>query len=111
MQFRIREGSGGTGQYRGGDGIVRELLFLDSMTASILSNRRRVPPPGLAGGEDGQRGRNYLRRSSGRIEELTATAEVELEPGDHFIIETPGGGGFGQVTRLDTKVAQNQPSD
>ncbi len=100
-QFRIREGTGGTGLHRGGDGVIREIRFLEAMEAAILSNRRRVSPTGLCGGGDGQPGRNYLIRSSGQEEELGATAEVKLVPGDRFVIETPGGGGYGQAKHRD----------
>jgi 5-oxoprolinase (ATP-hydrolysing) len=100
-QFKIRRGSGGTGLHNGGDGVIRELRFLEAMDAAILSNRRRIAPTGICGGGDGQVGRNYLIRSSGRIEELGATAEVKLAPGDRFVIETPGGGGYGEEVRRD----------
>ena len=96
-KFRIREGSGGDGQHKGGDGVIREIRFLESMAAAILSNRRRVAPRGLKGGGDGLPGRNFLIRASGEIEELGATAEVALEAGDRFVIETPGGGGYGEA--------------
>jgi len=95
-RFTIRRGSGGAGRWRGGDGVVREIEFLEPMHAAILSNRRRVAPAGLAGGSPGACGRNYVRRADGRIEELTATASVELAAGDRFVIETPGGGGYGR---------------
>jgi 5-oxoprolinase (ATP-hydrolysing) len=98
-RFAIRRGSGGAGRWRGGDGIVRELEFLEPMHAAILSNRRRVPPFGLAGGGDGQPGRNYVVRASGEVEPLAATAEVELAPGDRFVVETPGGGAYGYPPR------------
>ena len=94
-QFRIREGSGGSGLHRGGDGVVREIRFLEPMASAILSNRRRVPPRGLNGGKDGRPGRNYLIRVTGYVEELGATAEVELREGDRFVIQTPGGAGYG----------------
>ncbi len=94
-RFAIRRGSGGTGRWRGGDGVVREILFLEPMQAAILSNRRRVAPAGLAGGSPGACGRNYVLRTDGRREELGATAAVELNAGDRFVIETPGGGGYG----------------
>jgi len=100
-QFKIRRGSGGTGLHNGGDGVIRELRFLEAMDAAILSNRRRIAPAGICGGGDGQVGRNYLIRSSGRIEELSATAEVKLAPGDRFVIETPGGGGYGKKVHQD----------
>jgi 5-oxoprolinase (ATP-hydrolysing) len=94
-RFGIRRGSGGAGKWQGGDGVVREVEFLEPMHAAILSNRRRVPPAGLAGGSPGACGRNYVLRADGRIEELPATAAVELAAGDRFVIETPGGGGYG----------------
>jgi 5-oxoprolinase (ATP-hydrolysing) len=93
--FAIRRGSGGAGRWRGGDGVVREIEFLEPMQAAILSNRRRVPPAGLAGGAAGACGRNYVVRADGRREELAATAVVGLAAGDRFVIETPGGGGYG----------------
>lgn len=96
--FAIRRGSGGEGAHRGGDGVVRRLKFLEPMTAGILSNRRRVPPFGLAGGENGLPGRNSVERADGSIEVLSGTARVEMAPGDIFVIETPGGGGYGRKT-------------
>jgi len=95
-RFAIRAGSGGQGRCRGGNGVVREVRFRSPMTAAILSNRRRVPPFGLRGGGPGQLGKNWVRRASGAVEYLTATATVAMEPGDVFVIETPGGGGFGK---------------
>jgi len=94
-RFAIRRGSGGRGRHHGGDGIVRDIEFREPMQAAILANRRRVPPFGLRGGEPGRCGRNYVVRADGRIEELPATAAVELAAGDRFVIETPGGGGYG----------------
>ncbi len=93
--FCIRHGSGGAGRHRGGDGVVRRLRFRRPMTAAILSNRRRVAPFGLAGGEDGRAGRNRVERADGRVEELPSTARVDMAEGDVMVIETPGGGGFG----------------
>ncbi|MGQ0663378.1 MAG: hydantoinase B/oxoprolinase family protein [Pseudomonadota bacterium] len=92
--FAIRRGSGGKGRWRGGDGVVRRIRFRDKMTAAILANRRRVPPFGLAGGHPGAPGRNWVEHTSGRVE-LGATGRIEVGPGDVFVIETPGGGGFG----------------
>jgi 5-oxoprolinase (ATP-hydrolysing) len=94
-RFAIRRGSGGAGRWRGGDGIVREIEFLEPMQAAILANRRRTAPFGLNGGGAGACGRNYVLRADGRQEELGATAVVELTVGDRFVIETPGGGGYG----------------
>jgi 5-oxoprolinase (ATP-hydrolysing) len=91
--FEVRANSGGEGTYRGGNGVIRRVRFLETMTAGILSNHRRVAPAGLNGGGDGLVGRNYVERKDGKIEELGSTATVETNPGDVFVIETPGGGG------------------
>jgi 5-oxoprolinase (ATP-hydrolysing) len=93
--FAIRAGSGGAGAHRGGDGAVRRIRFLEPMEAGILSNRRHTAPFGLAGGSNGARGINRIERSDGSSEQLCATASVHMEPGDVFVIETPGGGGYG----------------
>jgi 5-oxoprolinase (ATP-hydrolysing) len=95
-QFAIRRGSGGPGRYKGGDGVVRAITFLEPMRANILADRRRVPPRGIAGGADAQPGRNWVERSDSSVEMLSATAYAEVEPGDRFVIETPGGGGYGE---------------
>ena len=100
-EFAIRRGSGGAGAYRGGDGAVRRVRFRQAMTAGILSNRRKVPPFGLAGGAPGACGRNAVERADGSTEELGATASVEMQRGDVFVIETPGGGGFGPAGEND----------
>ena len=93
--FAIRGGSGGAGATRGGDGAIRRVRFLQAMTAAILSGHRRVPPYGMAGGQPGQPGRNYVLRADGAIETLGACDETPMNAGDAFVIETPGGGGFG----------------
>ncbi len=93
--FGIRPGSGGAGRHRGGDGVVRQLRALEQLTATIVSSRREVAPFGLAGGEDGAVGRQWVERVDGSRLMLTGTDQVELEPGDLITIETPGGGGFG----------------
>ena len=95
-RFSIRRGSGGEGAHHGGDGVVREVTFLEPMSANILANRREVAPRGIMGGGDALPGRNWVERGDGRIEMLTATDAAEMEIGDRFIIETPGGGGFGR---------------
>ncbi len=95
--FAIRRGSGGAGKWRGGDGIVRRVRFLEAMTAAIVSGHRRVPPYGLAGGEPGAVGRNFVERAAGGIDELAGTDMAEMNPGDVFVIETPGGGGYGKA--------------
>jgi 5-oxoprolinase (ATP-hydrolysing) len=93
--YCIRAGSGGAGRWRGGDGGVRRIRFLEAMTASILSNGRRYGAFGLMGGESGATGENWVERADGRVERLGALAEVGMEPGDTFIVATPGGGGYG----------------
>jgi len=98
-RFEIRRGSGGRGRHHGGDGVIRQVRFRTPMTAAILSNRRRVPPFGLQGGEPGSLGRNSVRRVGGATEAVGATQTVEMAAGDVFVIETPGGGGFGGVQR------------
>src|SRR5690606_31149631 len=89
--FGIRRGSGGPGRWRGGDGATRQLRFREPVRASILSNRRRVPPFGLAGGGSGACGTNRVLRADGTVEELSGTATVDLAAGDALRIETPGG--------------------
>jgi 5-oxoprolinase (ATP-hydrolysing) len=93
--FAIRRGSGGQGRWRGGDGVVRRIRFREPMTAAILSNHRRTAPFGAAGGEAAQPGRNTVERTDGSVEALGATASTEMAAGDAFVIETPGGGGYG----------------
>ncbi len=95
--YAIRQGSGGAGQFTGGDGGVRRVEFLQKMTASILSNGRVHPAFGMAGGASGAVGINRVVRSDGRIEELKHIGQTEMQPGDVFEIHTPGGGGFGQA--------------
>ncbi len=94
-EFAIRRGSGGQGAHHGGDGVVRKVTFLEPMRANILANRRKVAPKGLSGGSDALPGRNWVERTDGSVEMLTATASAEMQVGDRFVIETPGGGGFG----------------
>jgi 5-oxoprolinase (ATP-hydrolysing) len=94
-EFSIRRGSGGAGRWRGGDGARRRIRFLDPMTAVIVSSRRNVAPFGLAGGADGAAGRQWVERTDGSRQSLTGTDRAELAPGDVFVIETPGGGGYG----------------
>ena len=93
--FAIRRGSGGGGRWPGGDGGVRRIRFLEPMTAGIVSGHRRVPPYGMAGGEPGACGRNYIERADGTSVELAGVAETAVGAGDVLVIETPGGGGYG----------------
>jgi 5-oxoprolinase (ATP-hydrolysing) len=94
--YAIRAGSGGAGRWRGGDGGVRRVRFLEPMTASILSNGRVVPAFGMAGGAPGALGINRVERADGRRETLAHIGSTEMAAGDVFVIETPGGGGFGE---------------
>jgi 5-oxoprolinase (ATP-hydrolysing) len=94
--FSIRKGSGGAGKFRGGDGIVRRVRFLEPMTAAILSNHRRIPPYGMAGGDPGKVGETYVIRTDGSREDLGGQGQTEMAVGDTFVIETPGGGGYGK---------------
>ncbi|PIF91012.1 5-oxoprolinase (ATP-hydrolysing) [Acidovorax sp. 62] len=93
--YEIRKGSGGAGQYKGGDGGIRRVRFLEPMTASILSNGRHHGAFGMAGGQPGAVGINKVVRSDGRVELLDHIGQVQMQPGDVFEVHTPGGGGFG----------------
>jgi 5-oxoprolinase (ATP-hydrolysing) len=95
--FEIRHGSGGRGRWRGGHGAVRRVRFLEPMTAAILSGHRLVAPHGMAGGEPGAPGRNYVLRADGGRTDLGPFDQTEMAAGDVFVIETPGGGGFGTI--------------
>ncbi|MGH8186253.1 MAG: hydantoinase B/oxoprolinase family protein, partial [Steroidobacteraceae bacterium] len=94
-EFRIRTGSGGRGRQRGGNGSIRRVRFLRPMTAVLLANHRTVAPFGLAGGEAGATGCNWIERVDGTTEHFGATHSAQMQPGDVFAIHTPGGGGFG----------------
>ncbi|MFI9820066.1 hydantoinase B/oxoprolinase family protein [Streptomyces sp. NPDC052013] len=94
-EFSVRRGSGGNGRWRGGDGAVRRIRFLEPMTVSTLSQHRRVPPYGMAGGEPGALGANRIHRADGTVTELAGSDSADVGPGDVLVIETPGGGGYG----------------
>ncbi len=94
-EFSIRSGSGGDGQFKGGDGIVRRLRFTEAMTVTTLSSHRKVPPHGANGGLPGMTGENSVERAEGTVLQLAGNDEVNLNPGDVFVMKTPGGGGFG----------------
>jgi 5-oxoprolinase (ATP-hydrolysing) len=96
-RYEIREGSGGAGRFAGGNGGTRVVRFLEPLTASILSNGRSTAAFGLAGGAPGEPGRNYVLRADGSIEALSHLGSVEMGRGDRFVIETPGGGGYGKA--------------
>ena len=94
--FGIRRGSGGPGRHSGGDGVVRHIRFLEPMTAAILASGRDVAPFGVGGGASGATGRNWVVRADGsRVELHSGFDQVEMEVDDVFVIESPGGGGFG----------------
>ena len=95
--YAIRAGSGGAGQWRGGAGGVRRVRFLEAMTASILSNGRTVPAFGMDGGQPGALGIIRVERTDGRVELLAHIGSAEMAPGDVFVVETPGGGGYGEA--------------
>jgi 5-oxoprolinase (ATP-hydrolysing) len=95
-EFRVRRGSGGQGLHRGGDGAERRLRALQPMTAVILANHRRIAPFGVDGGGCGAVGRNWVERADGLRVQFGGTHSIELDAGDAFVIQTPGGGGFGR---------------
>lgn len=97
--FSIRAGSGGNGRWRGGDGMVRALEFLQPMTVTVLSSHRRTAPFGVNGGEDGTAGENWVERADGRSDVLSGNDRTEMAPGDVFVMRTPGGGGYGSAKR------------
>nr|XP_012216316.1 PREDICTED: 5-oxoprolinase [Linepithema humile]XP_012216317.1 PREDICTED: 5-oxoprolinase [Linepithema humile] len=98
-QFSLRFGSGGNGAYTGGDGVVRQMTFRAPMTLSVLTERRARSPPGYNEGENGKRGLNTLKRANGRLINLGGKASVPVCVGDGFIMETPGGGGYGLISK------------
>ena len=93
-EFALRRGSGGSGEFCGGDGVVRRLHFLQPRTLTVLSERRAIPPYGLNGGRSGDRGLNSVTRN-GQEQAVPAKVELKMNPGDTFNIYTPGGGGWG----------------
>jgi N-methylhydantoinase B len=99
LRYGLRPNSGGQGKWRGGDGVIRELRFLANAQVTLLSDRRKLPPYGLSGGEPGQRGLNLLIRADGRQEELPSKFSRWVEAGDTISIQTPGGGGWGKPSK------------
>jgi 5-oxoprolinase (ATP-hydrolysing) len=95
--YEIREGSGGVGQWRGGDGGRRRIRFLEPMTVTTLASHRRVPPYGMAGGRPGGLGRQWIEHLNGSVTEMAGYDSVQVSAGDVFVIETPGGGGYGSA--------------
>lgn len=96
-RFGVRRGSGGKGAHTGGDGAVRRIRFREPMTAAMLANRRSTAPFGLNGGREGASGANRIERADGSTTTLGATGKADVAPGDVFVIETPGGGGYGSA--------------
>ncbi|WP_424970440.1 hydantoinase B/oxoprolinase family protein [Dinoroseobacter sp. S76] len=94
-EFSIRRGSGGAGTHRGGDGICRQLRFLEEATVTVLSSHRETAPHGARGGSAGQVGQNAVKRADGQHVALGGNDQAVLQPGDIFAMCTPGGGGFG----------------
>ena len=94
-RHQIRRGSGGAGRWHGGDGGRREIRLLEPMTVTTLTGHRQVPPYGMAGGQPGALGRHWVERADGTVTPLRACDSVQVGPGDLFVIETPGGGGYG----------------
>ena len=95
-EFSVRQGSGGNGKHKGGDGATRRLRFLQAMELNILANRRINRPYGMAGGEQGDAGRNWVERTNGQTTQMSATDSTQMDEGDVWVLETPSGGGFGQ---------------
>ena len=95
-EFSIRRGSGGAGRYTGGNGITRRLRFLQSMTVTILGGHRRVPPFGVDGGQPGSIGKDWVERADMSKVSLKGIDAIDVNPDDIFVMETPGGGGFGE---------------
>ncbi|KAK0080186.1 hypothetical protein PV326_008301, partial [Microctonus aethiopoides] len=111
--FSLRNGSGGRGVYRGGDGVIRKMKFRGPMTLSILTERRSHSPPGIEGGSSGARGRNTLIKANGKCINLGPKTAVPIFPGmvlcskfDTFLLETPGGGGYG-ASGTRTSISEN----
>ena len=96
-RYEIRQHSGGHGKWKGGNGIIREMTFLEPVSLSVLTQHRIIPPYGLKGGEPGKTGKQWIRKRNGSMINLGWKDEAELELGDCFILHTPGGGGYGSI--------------
>ena len=94
-EFSVRHGSGGIGKFNGGDGIVRKLRFLEPMTVTVLTSHRIIPPHGAAGGGTGATGENSVERANGQTETLRGNDVIQVKTGDIFVLQSPGGGGYG----------------
>jgi len=94
-KFAIRKGSGGNGKFKGGDGVVREMTFLEPMDLCIVSQHRNKGPFGMAGGENGKAGSQHIIALDNKIKKLDSIDGCRIKPGERFILKTPGGGGYG----------------
>ncbi len=103
-KFAIRRGTGGRGKWTGGDGVERIIVFRERMDVSFLHGHRRVSPYGVAGGEPGKRGENYVRRANGTLEKREGCDQFVCEPGDAIIIRTPSGGGYERPDKPKTEM-------
>ena len=99
--FGVNRGSGGAGRWRGGDGTLRRIRFLEAMELTVLSHHRLIAPYGLAGGESGRCGRNWVERADGGVHEMGGQDHCPVGPGDVFVLETPSGGGYGPPAELE----------
>ena len=99
--FGVNRGSGGAGRWRGGDGTLRRIRFLEEMELTVLSHHRLIAPYGLAGGEPGRCGRNWVERADGAVHEMGGQDHCPVGPGDVFVLETPSGGGYGSPAELE----------
>jgi 5-oxoprolinase (ATP-hydrolysing) len=95
VRFALRKDSGGNGTYPGGNGVIREIMYLKPATVSIISERRNYEPYGMNGGENGKCGVNLLKKANGETFSLSHRVALNVDAGDSIIIKTPGGGGFG----------------
>ncbi|MFF0082683.1 hydantoinase B/oxoprolinase family protein [Streptomyces canus] len=110
-EFALRPGSGGAGKWHGGDGAVRRIRFREPMTVSTLSQHRRVPPYGMAGGQPGALGANRVEHADGTVTELAGRDSADVGPGDVLVIETPGGGGYGPPSTQHPQQAGEETND
>jgi 5-oxoprolinase (ATP-hydrolysing) len=96
-RFALRKNSGGQGESTGGNGIVREMVFTEPVSLSLLTQNRTHGPYGLNGGQAGHPGEQHLAKRNGEEIELASGAQLELEASDRLIMKTPGGGGWGEI--------------
>ena len=101
--FAVNRGSGGAGRWRGGDGTLRRIRFLEEMELTVLSQHRLIAPYGLAGGMPGRCGRNWVERACGAMHEMGGQDHCTVGPGDVFVLETPSGGGYGQAPQSSAR--------